>query len=122
MSIMKLVILKVIVLGIYIALLQNVNAAEKGFDQLVMELTSPCADERMDAAWALGELKDTRAVKYLVKSLEDPDECVRYYAVKALGNLGDNSSIPFLEKALNREVQPWIVQVLKEAIDKLNKH
>jgi HEAT repeat protein len=97
----------------------TVNAMEKNFEQLVSELKSPSAENRIDAAWALGELGDPRAVEYLLKVLSDPDDTVRYNVVKALGNLGDNKAIPYLAKALKLEVQPWIVQAIQETIQKL---
>ncbi len=96
-----------------------VNAMEKDFEQLVSELKSTSAENRIDAAWALGELGDQRAVEHLIKVLSDPDDTVRYNVVKALGNLGDNKAVPYLSKALKLEVQPWIVQAIQETINKL---
>ncbi len=97
----------------------SVNAMEKNFDQLISELKSPSAENRIDAAWALGELGDQRAVEHLIKVLSDPDDTVRYNVVKALGNLGDNKAVPYLTEALKLEVQPWIVQAIQETINKL---
>lgn len=97
----------------------SVNAMEKNFDQLVSELKSPSAENRIDAAWALGELGDPRAVEYLINVLSDPDDTVRYNVVKALGNLGDNKAVPYLTRALKLEIQPWIVQAIEETINKL---
>jgi len=92
---------------------------EKNFEQLVLELKSTSAENRIDAAWALGELGDQRAVEHLIKVLSDPDDTVRYNVVKALGNLGDNKAVPYLSNALKLEVQPWIVQAIQETINKL---
>jgi HEAT repeat protein len=94
---------------------------EKNFDQLISELKSPSAENRIDAAWALGELGDPRAVEHLIKVLSDPDDTVRYNVVKALGNLGDNKAVPYLAKALKLEIQPWIVQAIEETINKLTR-
>lgn len=99
----------------------NVNAMEKNFDQLISELKSPSVENRIDAAWALGELGDPRAVEYLIKVLSDPDDTVRYNVVKALGNLGDHKAVPYLAKALKLEIQPWIVQAIEETIHKLTR-
>jgi len=94
-------------------------SVEKQFDELVLDLNSSFPEIRVDAAWALGELGDQRAVEHLVKALRDPDECTRYCVVKALKNLGDKRAIPELEKALTQEIKPWIVQAIKEAIEEL---
>jgi HEAT repeat protein len=99
----------------------KVNGMEKNFDQLISELKSPSAENRIDAAWALGELGDPRAVDYLIKALSDTDDTVRYNVVKALGNLGDNKAIPYLEKALKLEIQPWIVEAIEASINKLTR-
>ena len=45
-----------------------------------------------NAAVALGELGDARAVEPLITSLKNTDSSVRCYAVEALGKLGDAES------------------------------
>ena len=50
-------------------------------------LTGPDPDLRMQAALALGDQRDARAVKALVAALQDDDANVRYHAVEALGKL-----------------------------------
>lgn len=59
---------------------------------------------RTDAAKALGELGDKRAVPALIKALEDADASVRIVATKALGKLKSRRAIPALLNAarLNR--------------------
>jgi HEAT repeat protein len=54
---------------------------------LVEFLNGGDADLRMQAALALGEQRDARAVPALVGALEDEDVNVRYHAVEALGKL-----------------------------------
>ena len=44
-------------------------------------------DLRMQAALALGEQRDVRAVEALIKALPDDDTNVRYHAIEALGKL-----------------------------------
>lgn len=54
---------------------------------LVEFLQDEDADLRIQAALALGEQRDARAVPALVGALEDEDVNVRYHAVEALGKL-----------------------------------
>ncbi len=55
---------------------------------------------RRDAAQALGQKGDTRAVPILLPRLNDPDREVRQEAARALGVLGDTSAIGPLQKSL----------------------
>jgi len=55
---------------------------------------------RSDAARALGNLVDSRAVGPLIKALGDEVAYVRRYAAKALGQLGEPSAVEPLIKAL----------------------
>lgn len=50
-------------------------------------LKSPDADLRMQAALALGEQRDSRAVEALIDALGDDNSNVRYHAIEALGKL-----------------------------------
>lgn len=50
-------------------------------------LTHPDADLRMQAALALGDQRDGRAVHALIAALKDDDTNVRYHAIEALGKL-----------------------------------
>ena len=56
---------------------------------------------RWQAAQALGELSDTRAVKPLVKALDDSNQWVRIVAAEALGQIGDPEAVPPLVNALD---------------------
>jgi HEAT repeat protein len=55
--------------------------------QLVEFLNDEDADLRVQAALALGEQRDGRAVPALLRALEDADTNVRYHAIEALGKL-----------------------------------
>ena len=54
---------------------------------LIEFLTGPDADLRMQAALALGEQKDARAIPDLLAALKDENENVAYHAIEALGKL-----------------------------------
>lgn len=55
---------------------------------------------RQEAAVALGNTRDTRALALLITALADTDPYVQQATVKALGALGDSREIPALEDAL----------------------
>ena len=69
-------------------------------------LTSALANEpdwsvRCDILYALGEIKDTRAVKTLCRSLEDTIPRVRFSAAVALGKIGDTTAVNALINSLD---------------------
>ena len=53
-------------------------------------------DLRMQAALALGEQRDTRAVEALIQALNDDDTNVRYHAIEALGKLKATDAVDAL--------------------------
>ena len=57
------------------------------FSPLVEFLNDPDPDLRLQAALALGEQRDQRAVAPLMETLKDPDANVRYHVIEALGKL-----------------------------------
>ena len=54
------------------------------------------------AAWALGEIGDSRAVECLIEALEDEDWSVRWHVIWALVKIGDPAVVPLI-KALGDE-------------------
>src|ERR1041384_3193511 len=67
-------------------------------------LQGPNPDLRMQAALALGEQRDVRAARALVKSLHDDDTNVRYHAIEALGKLKARDAVDALaEIAASRD-------------------
>jgi vesicle coat complex subunit len=73
----------------------------------VPEFISALKDEnsvvRMVAVWALGELKDPRAVEPLISALKDENRDVRRVAAGALGELKDPRAVEPLISALKDE-------------------
>jgi len=70
------------------------------FGEVILALQSTDDDLREEAARALGELQDLRAVTPLISALEDPNHYVRREVAKSLGRLGDERAIPALINAL----------------------
>lgn len=69
--------------------------------QLMEATHSRSAQVRMRAAWALGQIGDTRAFEDLARLTRDRSSIVRYDTWIALGHLGDSRAIPMLvERAL----------------------
>jgi len=56
---------------------------------------------RISAAVSLGRLGDPRALKPLIRALDDDSNVVRALAAAALGRLGDPAALPALERARN---------------------
>ena len=58
---------------------------------------------RVAAVWALGQLRDGRLLKFMVKALKDPDLTVRCAAIEALELMIVTDSAPPLMKAFEHE-------------------
>lgn len=97
------------------------------FDSLITALNDGDWRVRLEAAQALGEARDARAVDSLITTLQDQDWSIRELAAWALGEIGDARAVDSLITTLNdgdRRVQ-WaaagaLVKVGKPAIDPLN--
>lgn len=62
---------------------------DQAIDALVVALQDDDQETRLDATWALGRIRDPRAVPALVRMLDDPYDGQRKVACFALGELGD---------------------------------
>jgi HEAT repeat protein len=67
---------------------------------LVMDLIYGPREIRLDAARALGETGDQRAVSPLIDALKDADSGIRVAAADALGIIGDANAVDPLIAAL----------------------
>lgn len=76
---------------------------EGAFDDVLQALHSHDEEIREEAARALGELGDRRAVNPLIELLNDDNRYVRREAAKSLGKIGDEKAIPALISALKDE-------------------
>ncbi|MEE2884197.1 MAG: HEAT repeat domain-containing protein [Chloroflexota bacterium] len=64
--------------------------AHKGYDSKL----------RQSAIYAMGRTSETRWIKLLIESLDDPDPAIRYETASSLGELGDETIIPYLTELL----------------------
>lgn len=72
------------------------NKKGNEISSFVQDLEDKDEDVRSEAADALGEIGDRRAVGPLVKALKDNDSSVRSRAAYALGKIGDKRAVDFL--------------------------
>lgn len=85
--------------------------------QLIRELKSHDPLVRRQAAEALGEIQDPRAVDPLGDVLKDKDALIRRHAVKALGKIKDAQAVPLLIGVLNDdEEQSHVRMTAAEAL------
>lgn len=74
----------------------------KDVDGLIKVLaTGKHPESREEAAEALGDLRDPKAVEPLIAALKDRDAEVREGAAEALGKIGDRRAVEALTEALN---------------------
>ncbi len=74
-----------------------------------------------NAAVALGNARDPRAVPALVEALEHDEALVRGHSAWALGFIGDPSAQPPLESRLGREGEPKVREEIEWALAELSK-
>ena len=72
-------------------------------EDLIRKLETGDLNARVEAAWALGELKNPKAVKPLIEALKDGNWRVRWRAAWALGEIKDPRAVPPLIDALRDE-------------------
>lgn len=82
---------------------------------LVELMSDPEATIRGCTAWALGEIKDSRAQAGLEHSLMDMDSSVRRAAAQALGKLADASVVESLRK-LSIDADRYVREAAADAI------
>ena len=70
-------------------------------DSLIRLLEAHDDDLRGEAIWALGQIKEPKAIPRLARLMDD--DKVRLTAIWAMGNIGDESAVPILTTLLSHE-------------------
>ena len=83
-------------------------------------LQYPSHQVRESAAQTLGDLRDRRALPYLMVTLEDGDTVVRSASAKAIGKIGEKKALGFLTLKYRSETAPEVRLAMKQAIEELN--
>ncbi len=79
-------------------------------DTLLTLAGAPCPQVRALSIYALGETRDTRAVKTLIARLGDDDKAVRRISARALGKIGDPAAAEPLIATLENRLEPLAVR------------
>lgn len=89
------------------------------FEQNVLSMLYYIRDKRYfqrNAAIALGNSGDERAVPALIEALHEPDSLVRAHVAWALGRLDNRESIQALKRAMVREEDPEVQKEIELAL------
>ncbi|MFQ6033148.1 MAG: HEAT repeat domain-containing protein [Candidatus Zixiibacteriota bacterium] len=70
---------------------------------------------------SLGKLKDKRAIKPLLKKLEDDDWATRAFVVEALGEIGDKKGIKAIKNLQKKEKHPFVLKKIEEVLGKIER-
>jgi len=89
-------------------------------DDLILSLEQGSPDQKLNAIRRLGSLKDARALRPLLNSLQDrSDDQVRRESARALGLIGDKRAVPVLVTRLKEERVADVRVNIAEALGKL---
>ncbi|MCH6566782.1 MAG: HEAT repeat domain-containing protein [Nitrospinae bacterium] len=89
-------------------------------DDLILSLEQGGQDQKLNAIRRLGSLKDARALRPLLNSLQDrSDDLVRRESARALGLIGDKRAVPVLVTRLKEERVAVVRANIAEALGKL---
>jgi HEAT repeat protein len=92
----------------------------KDLEPLFAALRHKDDDVRGDAANALGEIGDPRAVEPLASALKDETSHVRQLAAYALGDIGDQKAVEPLTQAL-RDENEYVQHAAEKALEEIKE-
>ncbi|MGB2983869.1 MAG: HEAT repeat domain-containing protein [Candidatus Bipolaricaulia bacterium] len=106
---------------------EAVNALGRVWSDETVILLLPVLEEgsenvRKEAALSLGRIGGTEALVALLSALEgDPSAEVRWRAAMMIGSIGDPSAIPRLQDARPGETDPFVIDHIDKAIERLSR-
>lgn len=118
MKVWNKIVLLVLVIGWGVVSIAPTRADE--VDRYIQQLKDSNREVRAEAAKALGELGDPRAVDPLIPLLKDEVKLVRARAAEALGTLGDMRAVDPLIPVLKDEDE-WVREHAKKALEQLQQ-
>ncbi|MDY6854028.1 MAG: HEAT repeat domain-containing protein [Thermodesulfobacteriota bacterium] len=96
---------------------------ETGGREVVEALLSCLEDYDMGVRYhainSLGKIRDKRATGYLIDILEKEEGLLKVAAIRELGNIGDKKALGFLSRLYDQQEDPTILEVVFEAIEKI---
>ena len=98
----------------------GIQLKENKFMSLIKQLESTDISERINAIEELGEMKDRRAISFLMELLEYNEESTTRAIIKAMGKIKDTSAVPVLIKHLSSDdliVKQYAAMALGEIKD-----
>jgi len=93
--------------------------ANRVVPEFVAALGDRYTDVRTGAAWALGQIRDARAVGPLIQALRDANALVRASAAWALGEIRDASAVEPLIGALH-DPDKWARELAADALQRID--
>lgn len=96
-----------------------VRLGSEAVEPLFPLLSERDPDVRKFVVDVLGDLRDGRAVPYLLDRLKDDDENVRVAAAEALGKIGDKRAVEALIGCLSSYEQGWLDYAAAEALGEI---
>jgi hypothetical protein len=87
---------------------------------LLEVLDQPELDIQPEAAWALGELGDIRAVPELIIALGASSQLLRGRAARALGKLNAHQAVPNLQRMLSEDGDSFVCRSAAIALSRMN--
>ncbi|MCB9558685.1 MAG: HEAT repeat domain-containing protein [Deltaproteobacteria bacterium] len=109
-------------LCVIVALLAPQLAHADRVGQLIRLLeTDDSYKVRLQAAMALGRLKDRRGIPALIQALKDPQHVVRGMSAASIGQIADPRGVPALKLLLRREQHSFVIEQAKKALAGLSQ-
>jgi HEAT repeat protein/tRNA A-37 threonylcarbamoyl transferase component Bud32 len=97
----------------------GIQIKENKFMSLIKQLESNNISERINAIEELGELKDRRAISFLMELLEYNEQNTTRAIIKSMGKIKDTSTVPLLIKHLSSS-DPIVKQYAAMALGEIN--
>jgi HEAT repeat protein len=93
--------------------------AKAALSEAIAAMKDDESDVREGAVWALGELKDPRALEPLLAALRDEVSGVRFHAATALGKIKSQSAVEPLRRIAENDTDSDVREAATQAMEKI---